>query len=150
MGMQVLIEHSLVKVVNDKIHVHDLLQEIGREIPTDNQKFTYIYDVFLSFRGEDTRKSFATLLYTTLNQAGIKVFMRITYQEVLPIFYDVQPSEVLKQQNAFGKAWEKLVTTFPFSKDRKVANSLKKALIEAANVSGWDMQNYRYCYFVYL
>ncbi|KAI9104285.1 hypothetical protein K1719_022857 [Acacia pycnantha] len=172
MGMQVLIEHSLVKVDNDKIHVHDLLQEIGREITTDKQqKFTFIYDVFLSFRGEDTRKSFATHLYTTLKKAGIKVFMdeegiargehisgsswclqelekimecyRKTYQEVFPIFYDVQPSEVRKQQNAFGKAWEKLITTFSISKGWKVANNLKKALIEAANLSGWDMQNYR-------
>ncbi|KAI9104329.1 hypothetical protein K1719_022901 [Acacia pycnantha] len=193
MGMRVLIRRSLVKVVNDKIHVHDLLQEIGREITIDKQKFTYIHDVFLSFRGEDTRKSFATHLYTTLKKAGIKVFMdeegivrgehisgsllqaiensrisiiifsqnyagsswclqelekimecyRITYQEVFPIFYDVQPSEVRKQQNAFGKAWEKLITTFPISKGMKVANNLKKALIEASNLSGWDMQNYR-------
>ncbi|KAI9104416.1 hypothetical protein K1719_022988 [Acacia pycnantha] len=68
---------------------------------------------------------------------------RINYQEVFPIFYDVQPFEVRKQQNAFGKAWEKLIMTFPISNGRKVANSLKKALIEAANLSGWDMQNYR-------
>ncbi|KAI9104366.1 hypothetical protein K1719_022938 [Acacia pycnantha] len=69
MGMQVLIEHSLVKVVNDKIHVHDLLQKMGSEVTKDKQKFTYIYDVFLSFRGEDTCKSIATHLYTTLKQA---------------------------------------------------------------------------------
>ncbi|KAI9104358.1 hypothetical protein K1719_022930 [Acacia pycnantha] len=193
MGMQVLIEHSLVKVVNDKIHVHDLLQKMGSEVTKDKQKFTYIYDVFLSFRGEDTRKSIATHLYTTLKQAGINVFMdeegiargedisgsllqaiessrisiiifsqnyagsswclkelekimecyRKTYQEVFPIFYDVQPSEVRKQQNAFGKAWEKLITTLPINKGRKAAKNLKKALIEAANLSGWDMQNYR-------
>ncbi|KAI9076718.1 hypothetical protein K1719_041301 [Acacia pycnantha] len=32
------------------------------------------YDVFLSFRGEDTRSSFASLLYSSLIERGIRVF----------------------------------------------------------------------------
>ena len=32
------------------------------------------YDVFLSFKGEDTRKSFTDHLYTTLKQKGIFTF----------------------------------------------------------------------------
>lgn len=32
------------------------------------------YDVFLSFRGEDTRKSFVDHLYTTLHEKGIHAF----------------------------------------------------------------------------
>jgi hypothetical protein len=32
------------------------------------------YQVFLSFRGEDTRKNFTDDLYTTLVQAGIHTF----------------------------------------------------------------------------
>ncbi|XP_076892452.1 toll/interleukin-1 receptor-like protein [Bidens hawaiensis] len=32
------------------------------------------YDVFLSFRGEDTRHSFTDYLYKALNQAGIRTF----------------------------------------------------------------------------
>ena len=32
------------------------------------------YDVFLSFRGEDTRKRFTNHLYTTLKQKGISTF----------------------------------------------------------------------------
>jgi|UniRef100_A0A2K1ZU98 hypothetical protein len=32
------------------------------------------YDVFLSFRGEDTRKTFTDHLYTALVQAGIHTF----------------------------------------------------------------------------
>ncbi|XP_028763070.1 TMV resistance protein N-like [Neltuma alba] len=192
MGMQVLMERNLVKVVNDKIHVHDLLQEIWRGITTDNKpKFT-CFDVFLSFRGEDTRKSFTTHLYYALKQAGIEVFMdeegiergenisssllgaiensRISiiifsknyagsswclqelekimecykiHQEVFPIFYDVQPSDVRKQQNAFGKAWERLITRPSSSEDKKLTNYLKRLLAEAASLSGWDMQNYR-------
>ncbi|KAI9215660.1 hypothetical protein POPTR_T002968v4 [Populus trichocarpa] len=34
------------------------------------------YDVFLSFRGEDTRKTFTDHLYTALVQAGIHTFSR--------------------------------------------------------------------------
>ncbi|XP_028762384.1 TMV resistance protein N-like [Neltuma alba] len=191
--MQVLVECGLVKVINDKIHVHDLLQEIGREITTDNKpKFTCLYDVFLSFRGGDTHKSFTTHLYNAMKQVGIEVFMdeeridrgehistsllgaiensRIsiiifstnyagsswclqelekimecykTHQEVFPIFYDVHPSDVRKQQNAFGKAWERLTTRPSGSKGKKFTNNLKRVLAEAANLSGWDMQNYR-------
>ncbi|XP_028763073.1 uncharacterized protein LOC114721417 [Neltuma alba] len=194
MAMQVLIERSLVKVINDKIHVHDLLQKIGREIaPTNKQNFIHTYDVFLSFRGADTRKSFATHLYNALKQAGIEVFMdeeriergeqvsgsllqaiensrisiiifsenyadsnwclqelekimecyKTTDHEVFPIFYDVQPSDVRKQQNAFGKAWERLITRPSSSKGKKSTNNLKTVLAEVANLSGWHTQNYR-------
>ncbi|GKC90354.1 TMV resistance protein N-like protein [Tanacetum coccineum] len=34
----------------------------------------YSYDVFLSFRGEDTRRSFTDHLYAALTQAGIRTF----------------------------------------------------------------------------
>ncbi|CAN6577548.1 unnamed protein product [Malus baccata var. baccata] len=34
----------------------------------------YLYDVFLSFRGEDTRKTFTDHLYTVLNNAGFNTF----------------------------------------------------------------------------
>ena len=35
----------------------------------------HIYDVFLSFRGEDTRSGFVSHLYTALSRAGIITFM---------------------------------------------------------------------------
>ncbi|MFS7978793.1 putative TIR domain-containing protein [Helianthus anomalus] len=34
----------------------------------------FSYDVFLSFRGEDTRKTFTDHLYAALKQAGIRTF----------------------------------------------------------------------------
>ncbi|XP_054781584.1 disease resistance protein RPV1-like isoform X2 [Prosopis cineraria] len=191
-GMNVLIERNLVKVVNDKFYVHDLLrEEWGAYSYGKRQKLKYSYDVFLSFRGEDTRKSFTTHLCTALKQAGIEVYMdeerieggdnissslleaiessrisiiifsknyagsswclqelqkimecyKTSYQEVLPIFYDVRPFEVRKQQNAFGKTWEKLVNRTSSSKVNELTT--KRALAEAANFSGWDMQTYR-------
>ncbi|KAB2595316.1 protein suppressor of npr1-1 [Pyrus ussuriensis x Pyrus communis] len=42
---------------------------------SDSKKFRgYRYDVFLSFRGEDTRKTFTDHLYTALNNAGFLTF----------------------------------------------------------------------------
>ncbi|XP_028765375.1 TMV resistance protein N-like [Neltuma alba] len=35
---------------------------------------SWTYDVFLSFRGEDTRRGFTTHLYSALTQSGIHVF----------------------------------------------------------------------------
>ncbi|XP_054780606.1 disease resistance protein RUN1-like isoform X2 [Prosopis cineraria] len=75
-GISVLIERSLVKIdINNKFDMHDLLQEIGKEINPKKPKSKYAYDVFLSFRGEDTRKSFTTHLHVALKNAGIEAFM---------------------------------------------------------------------------
>ncbi|KAL2659004.1 hypothetical protein AAZX31_03G069700 [Glycine max] len=117
-----------------------------------------IYEVFLSFRGEDTRASFTSHLYTALLNAGIIVFKddesllrgdqiapslrlaieqsrisvvvfsrnyaesrwcldelekimechRTIGQVVVPVFYDVDPSEVRHQTGEFGRTFEKL------------------------------------------
>ena len=39
-----------------------------------NTHWGYRYDVFLSFRGEDTRRTFTDHLYTALNNAGFLTF----------------------------------------------------------------------------
>ncbi|XP_019189429.1 PREDICTED: toll/interleukin-1 receptor-like protein [Ipomoea nil] len=39
-----------------------------------HESFPWDYDVFLSFRGEDTRKTFTDHLYSALRQAGIRTF----------------------------------------------------------------------------
>ena len=114
------------------------------------------YDVFLSFRGEDTRKSFTDHPYTTLKQKGVFTFredknlergkpnspellkaieesmfavviLSENYafstwcldelvkiieckkemgQTVVPIFYDVDPSEVRKQIGTYAQAFD--------------------------------------------
>ncbi|WVZ16582.1 hypothetical protein V8G54_009564 [Vigna mungo] len=120
------------------------------------------FEVFLSFRGEDTRASFISHLYTALQNAGIFVFkddeslprgkqispsLRLAIEEsrisivvfsknyaeswwclkelekimechrtignvVLPVFYDVDPSEVRHQRGDFGKAFQRLLSKF--------------------------------------
>ncbi|XP_031122177.1 toll/interleukin-1 receptor-like protein [Ipomoea triloba] len=145
----------------------------------------WVYDVFLSFRGE-TRKSFTDHLYEDLRQAGINTFrddeeirkgenisdeilkaiegskisiilFSKTYaqsrwcldelvkildckknlqQMVLPIFYNVDPSEVRKQTGEFGKALTQHRQRFD---DQKV-DEWKVALTTVADLSGWDLQ----------
>ncbi|GAU43797.1 hypothetical protein TSUD_285490 [Trifolium subterraneum] len=122
---------------------------------TDKKK----YDVFLSFRGEDTRATFTSYLHASLINAGIHDFRdddslqrgesiytilqaieesriaiiifskkyadsRWCLQEfekimecrktkgqiVLPVFYDVDPSEVRHQSGEFGKGFQSLLS----------------------------------------
>nr|XP_016508751.1 PREDICTED: disease resistance protein TAO1-like [Nicotiana tabacum] len=139
----------------------------------------FSYEVFLSFRGEDTRKTFTDHLYSKLRDVGVNTFIdeelrkgdvissklekaieesRISIivfsrnyassswclnelvkileckeklkQMVLPIFYDVDPSEVRKLTGLFGE---------PFGAQR--VEKWRAALTEAANLSGWHLQN---------
>ncbi|CAL5417674.1 unnamed protein product [Camellia sinensis] len=147
------------------------------------------YDVFLSFRGKDTRKNFTDHLYEALVQAGIHTFRdddelprgreissellksiegsRISIvvfsrnyassrwcldelvkiieckktleQLLVPIFYGVDPSDVRHQTGYFGEAFGR--------HEKRYVNEMEKvqvrraALSEAANLSGWDLQN---------
>ncbi|XP_061944132.1 disease resistance protein RUN1-like isoform X2 [Populus nigra] len=145
------------------------------------------YDVFLSFRGEDTRKKFTDHLYTALVQAGIHTFrdddelprgeeiskhllkaiqeskisivvfskryassrwclnelVEIlkcknpkTVQIVLPIFYDIDPSDVRKQTGSFAEAFDKHEDHF-----KEKVKEWRKALEEAGNPSGWNLND---------
>ncbi|KAI3817419.1 hypothetical protein L1987_11209 [Smallanthus sonchifolius] len=140
------------------------------------------YDVFLSFRGEDTRKRFVDHLYTALVQQGIHTYKddetlargesigpsllkaiqesRIAVvvfsknyadsswcldelaciidcmdnigQVVMPIFYDIDPSDVRKQNGKYGEAFDK----HRWENKHKV-ESWRKALVKTSNLSGW-------------
>ncbi|KAI9081652.1 hypothetical protein K1719_036388 [Acacia pycnantha] len=117
----------------------------------------WTYDVFLNFRGNDTRHHFTSYLYDALSWAGTHVFMddsaidrredisasllhviqrsriaivvfsedytssrwcldelvqimecrRIQAQVVVPIFYNVSPSDVRHQRDSYGEAMER-------------------------------------------
>ncbi|XP_059665561.1 disease resistance protein RUN1-like isoform X2 [Cornus florida] len=134
------------------------------------------YDVFLSFRGEDTRKNFVHHLYVALQQKEKSIssqllkaikeskFAIIVFSEnyatssscldelveiilckntigltVLPVFYDVDPSQVRKQKGSFGEAFVKHEETF--REDKEKVQRWRAALTEAANLSGWDINN---------
>ncbi|GMP77415.1 hypothetical protein CsSME_00033695 [Camellia sinensis var. sinensis] len=147
------------------------------------------YDVFLSFRGEDTRKNFTDHLYIALLQVGIHTFMdddelprrhdissallksieesRISVvvfltnyasfrwcldklvkiikckktlgQLVLPLFYDVDPSDIRHQTWCFGEAFGRHEKRYVDEMEKVKVR--KAALSEAANLLGWDLQN---------
>ncbi|XP_048437246.1 TMV resistance protein N [Pyrus x bretschneideri] len=142
-----------------------------------------IYDVFLSFSGEDTRKTFTDHLYWTLKAARVDAFIeekestrggeekvsekvkqaiqgskmaviifsrryadstrcleelveimeckRTLRLMVLPIFYDVDPSDVKNQSGIFAEAFEK----HEDHKEEKLGR-WRKAASEAADLAG--------------
>ncbi|XP_004310267.1 PREDICTED: TMV resistance protein N-like [Fragaria vesca subsp. vesca] len=148
------------------------------------------YDVFLSFRGTDTRNNFTDHLYTALIHNGIRTFRddeelvrgesigpnllkaieesryvivvvsrnyanssfcldeiakivdckKEKGQKVLPVFYDVDPSEVRRQ------TWDYFVEAFEKHQNRFQGNpgTVKRwrdALSEVGDLSGWHLQN---------
>ncbi|XP_028066981.1 TMV resistance protein N-like [Camellia sinensis] len=130
------------------------------------------YDVFLSFRGKDTRKNFTDHLYAALVQAGIHTFRdddelprgqvissenyassrwcldelvkiieckKTIGQLLLPIFYNVDPSDVRHQTGCFGEAFGRH-EKHNMDEMEKV-DGWRAALAEAANLSGWNLQN---------
>ncbi|KAL9381128.1 hypothetical protein Peur_026785 [Populus x canadensis] len=149
----------------------------------------YMYDVFLSFRGKDTRNNFTSHLYSNLKQRGIDVYMddrelergktiepalwkaieesrfsviifsrdyasspwcldelvkivqcmKEMGQTVLPVFYDVDPSEVTEQKRKYEEAFGEHEQNFKENLE-KVRN-WKDCLSTVANLSGWDVRN---------
>ncbi|KAM5552746.1 hypothetical protein ABKV19_025117 [Rosa sericea] len=148
----------------------------------------YTYEVFLSFRGEDTRFNFTDHLHTALCQRGIETFRddklrrgedisqellkaieesRVSIivfsqnyassrwcldelvkilecrkskgQEVISVFYKVDPSDVRHQRGAFGDAF----ATLDQCKYKDSMDKWREALSDAANLSGWPYQEDR-------
>ncbi|XWS35192.1 hypothetical protein CRYUN_Cryun21dG0105000 [Craigia yunnanensis] len=147
------------------------------------------YEVFLSFRGEDTRKNFTDHLYAALINSGVNTFIdddelprgkdisselikaiqesKISIvvfskgyassrwclnelvkiieckntlgQIVIPVFYDVDPSDVRKQTGSYTKAFA--VHEERSDADIKMIKRWRAALSEAADLSGWDQQS---------
>ncbi|XP_035547068.1 disease resistance protein RPV1-like isoform X3 [Juglans regia] len=147
----------------------------------------WAYDVFLSFRGEDTRNNFTAHLYDALDRKGINTYIdyelrrgkeisqallkaieesriaiiilsqnyasstwcldelmkildcnKTRQQIILPVFYNVDPSEVRHQRKSFGEAFAK--HQHRFNDDMKVRR-WKETLEEVANLSGFHLGN---------
>jgi len=155
-----------------------------------SSSFTYEYDVFISFRGTDTRDHFTRDLYDSLHQKGIHTFFdekeikkgeqitpalfRAIQQSrifivvfskdyasstfclnelvvilecsnthgrlLLPVFYDVDPSQVRHQSGDYGDALKKH-EEIRFCDDKDKVQKWRDALCQAANVSGWHFQH---------
>ncbi|CAK8535475.1 unnamed protein product [Lathyrus sativus] len=180
---------------NNKLGMHVLLQAMARDIikreSTNRTKQPKIYDVFLSFRGEDNRAKFVSHLYSSLQNAGIYVFKdddeiqrgdrisisllraigqsrisiivlstnyansrwcmlelekimevgRVKGLVVVPVFYDVDPSEVRHQKGLFGKAFENLVSTISVDKSTKM--NWRRELLDIGGIGGFVLVDSR-------
>ncbi|XP_027907249.1 disease resistance protein RPS6-like isoform X2 [Vigna unguiculata] len=168
----------------------DMEMDFLRDRYQDSRNF----EVFLSFRGEDTRASFTSHLYAALQNAGIIVFKddeslprgkqissslrlaienspisivvfsknyaeswwclkelekimechRTTGQVVIPVFYDVDPSEVRHQRGDFGKAFQRLLSKISKEEEEKVLDwkqRWRKALGEIGGFSAVEILN---------
>lgn len=145
------------------------------------------YDVFLSFRGPDTRSGITDFLYTSLLAAGIHTYRdddelkigeeigpellkginhskisipilskgyafskwclselvqmvecsKSRGRKIMPIFYDVTPSEVRNQTGSYGDAFVSHEKQF----DNKAISKWKAALKEVGSLKGWDINS---------
>lgn len=147
------------------------------------------YEVFISFRGEDTRTTFTSHLHDALCKENIKTYIdnnldkgddvwpalseaiwgsRISVvvfseiyasskwclaelveildcrkyegQVVIPVFYNVDPSDVRKQTGSYEAAFARHEAV---ATDEVSVPKWKAALTQAANISGWDSRTYR-------
>ncbi|KAJ1411288.1 Toll/interleukin-1 receptor-like proteiny [Sesbania bispinosa] len=195
---------------NENFNGDDLASQLGKypsqEIDWESMDLIRrTYDVFLSFRGEDTRASFTSHLFASLQNDGITVSRdddslprgdhistsllraieesqisvivfsrnyanshwclrelekimechRTIGQVVLPVFYDVDPSEVRHQTGEFGKAFQDLINRTLREEDEGNWLSLKTpseswtveswrmALSEAGGIAGFVVLNSR-------
>ncbi|XP_056174254.1 disease resistance protein RPV1-like [Syzygium oleosum] len=149
----------------------------------------YDYEVFLSFRGPDTRAGFTDFLYTSLKDAGIRTFkddeelrvgeefapellqainqskisipifskgyassvwclkelvqmvecQKTGRQKIIPIFYDVAPSEVRHQTEGYAQAF--LAHENKKRHDEKTIQGWKDALSAVGAINGWDLHS---------
>ncbi|CAN4104524.1 unnamed protein product [Withania somnifera] len=149
------------------------------------------YDAFLSFRGEDTRRTFVSHLYHALVQREIYVFKDderletgksisdelpkaieesrfaiVIFSEsyasskwcleelahiikcrnelnqiLIPIFYNVNPSDVSHQNPPFAESFSKFEEKY--KDDREKVQIWRDACKQAGKISGYPLKNYR-------
>ncbi|XP_050128824.1 disease resistance protein RUN1-like [Malus sylvestris] len=177
---------------------HEASSSLSSSSSSSSSSKLWKYDVFLSFRGEDTRNGFTGHLHAALKDKGYEVFIDeddlkrgeeikpelfraieesiisiIVFsksyvdsrwcldelvkimeckvkpgQEVLPIFYHVDPSHVRKQEGCLARAFQKHEDGIFEDKDDKEREAMKEtvkqwreALTQAANLSGHYLNN---------
>ncbi|XP_070677952.1 toll/interleukin-1 receptor-like protein [Malus domestica] len=146
------------------------------------------YDVFISFRGKDTRLGITSHLHAALLQKKIETYIDCKLQSgeeigpalrqaiekstisviifsqsyasstwcldelvhilkcnkrdgqiVIPVFYDINPSDVRKQHGSYADAFAQLEKRFDNNIDK--VHKWRDALTTAANLSGFDYSN---------
>jgi hypothetical protein len=83
-------------------------------------------------------KNYATSRWCLEELVEIMECRRTLTQLVLPIFYDVEPSDVRNQTSSFAEAFAKHEEHYLLDKDKVLR--WRRALREAADLSGWDLR----------
>jgi len=149
------------------------------------------YDIFLSFRGEDTRRTFVSHLYKALELRGIYTFKdderleagqsisaellkaieearfavvifsksyassrwcleelahiikckKELEQIVIPVFYDVSPSDVRHQNPPFADSFSQ--HEVKYKDDMENVQRWRGAFVEAGKISGYHLLNFK-------
>ncbi|KAL6315670.1 hypothetical protein AAG906_005758 [Vitis piasezkii] len=125
-----------------------------------SSSFQRNYDVFLSFRGEDTRNNFTAHLYDVLCRKGINTFIdngklergQVISPALVAAIQNSMFSIIVLSQNYASSKWclEELVKIEILEKPWlnmkktwriKRGADLEEALTQVANLSGWDSRN---------
>ena len=165
------------------------IERASSSSPSSSDTPRWTYDVFLSFRGMDTRNNFTDHLFDALKRKDIFTFRddeklergksispelekaieesrfaivifsrnyafstwcleelakivrckKVKGMTVLPIFYNVDPSDVRKQAGTFGEAFD--VHEERFKENIEMVQIWRDALKEVANIAGWDSKD---------
>ncbi|KAK9058325.1 hypothetical protein SSX86_023166 [Deinandra increscens subsp. villosa] len=170
----------------------------GSSSSSSTHHHDHIYDIFLSFRGVDTRKRFTAHLYKALREADLNTFLddeeietgeplkpelesaikssrasiivlsenyafstwcldelvlileqKSTFNQIIiPVFYDVEPTNVRNQQSSFGIAMEKHTQRMEEETDAEKRSEWgqkielwKRALTQVADLKGEDAKD---------
>ncbi|XP_061368833.1 disease resistance protein RUN1-like [Gastrolobium bilobum] len=84
-------------------------------------------------------KNYASSTWCLQELAEIADCIQVSGQTVLPIFYDVNPSEVRKQSGSFEKAF--VEHEHRFKENLEKVQRWRGALAQVANLSGWDISD---------
>ncbi|KAJ0586431.1 putative TIR domain, P-loop containing nucleoside triphosphate hydrolase [Helianthus annuus] len=175
----------ILQKISSPLKKNDQVPSLNQSTPASSSR-PCKYDVFLSFRGEDTRKTFVDHLYSALvdrqihtykddvtlpqgeeisptlfkaieeSRIAVVVFsknyalsswcleelayiMKLRDERgfiVMPIFYDVNPSELRKQNGDTRKAFDNKE-----GKNTTRIETWRKALVDASMIAGWDPKN---------
>ncbi|PWA75811.1 disease resistance protein (TIR-NBS-LRR class) [Artemisia annua] len=152
---------SLAPIESEKLLLNEDLCNIpvmASSSLTSSYQKSYKYDVFLSFRGMDTRKNFVDHLYHALVQKGIQTHRdeykgnyassswclnelvkimecnKMNEHTVYPVYFDVEPTEVRNQRGAVGEA-------FARHNNKEEAGKWREVLKEAADLAGWELKS---------
>ncbi|MCH86751.1 TMV resistance protein N-like, partial [Trifolium medium] len=88
-------------------------------------------------------ETYATSKWCLQELAQIMQCRRYKNQVVIPVFYEVDPSDVRKQKGSYETAFARYKMEADTSeKFMETVDGWKAALTEAANISGWDSRIY--------